>query len=381
VKGFIWSDAYFLSPAVQRAFDNFWANKPVSDGIGVQDHYANMWKHVASRFAGNKAVIGYDIMNEPFNGTPGTLILPVILTEYARLFAEETGKVLTEPELLGIWSNEESRYEALARLEKIEKYARVISAATELSQEFEKKELHEMYQKVGNAIREVDTAHILFLEHAYFSNAGVSSGVLPLEGRNGLRDPQVAYAAHGYDLLVDTKNYEEEGTGRTAWIFSQIKSTSERTGMPVLVGEWGAFSGNSEAAAKSAVYIRELFDHYHFSHTYWAYHPGVENELYFRKAFIRPCPQLVNGEPLGSAFSPETGFFRFTWRESAAISAPTVIYIPGISGLDRESIRFSPGEGKTEIRAMPSGGGGYLIIPASRKNVDRTLMFNLKSGN
>ena len=85
VTGDIWSDAYFMSSAVQKAFDNFWENKAVSDGIGLQDHYANMWNHIASRFANNKAVIGYDIMNEPFNGSQGTYILPQILTEYARL--------------------------------------------------------------------------------------------------------------------------------------------------------------------------------------------------------------------------------------------------------------------------------------------------------
>lgn len=29
VTGTIWSDAYLMSPAVQRAFDNFWQNRPL----------------------------------------------------------------------------------------------------------------------------------------------------------------------------------------------------------------------------------------------------------------------------------------------------------------------------------------------------------------
>ena len=56
-KGAIWSDSYLISPAVQAAFDSFWANRPAPDGVGIQDHYAAMWAHVAARFADNETVI------------------------------------------------------------------------------------------------------------------------------------------------------------------------------------------------------------------------------------------------------------------------------------------------------------------------------------
>ena len=62
-------DNYFVNPALQRAFDNFWANKPASDGVGLQDHYAAAWARVAQRFAANRAVLGYEIVNEPFMGS------------------------------------------------------------------------------------------------------------------------------------------------------------------------------------------------------------------------------------------------------------------------------------------------------------------------
>jgi len=92
VTGAIWSDAYLFSPAVQTAFDNFWKNAPSPDGIGVQDHYISLWKHIASRYADNTTVIGYDIMNEPFMGSAANDIMPVLLTAYARVVAETTGK-------------------------------------------------------------------------------------------------------------------------------------------------------------------------------------------------------------------------------------------------------------------------------------------------
>lgn len=57
-----------FSPAVQRAFDNFFANRPASDGIGIRDHYVNMWAHTAQYLAGTPGIIGYGPINEPSAG-------------------------------------------------------------------------------------------------------------------------------------------------------------------------------------------------------------------------------------------------------------------------------------------------------------------------
>ncbi|OQX33177.1 MAG: hypothetical protein B0D91_14995 [Oceanospirillales bacterium LUC14_002_19_P2] len=54
----------YLQPGVSRAFDHFWRND-----YGLQDHYADMWTHVAKRFKDTPNVIGYDLMNEPYGGT------------------------------------------------------------------------------------------------------------------------------------------------------------------------------------------------------------------------------------------------------------------------------------------------------------------------
>ena len=379
VVGAIWSDSYFLSQAVQQAFDNFWINKPASDGVGIQDHYAKLWQHIAKRFARNRTIIGYDIMNEPFNGSSGTQILPVILTEYAKIFAEETGKVLSEREVMAIWSDEESRIKALGRLENIAKYSRVIRASTELSQQFEKTTLQSMYQRVANAIREVDSDHILFLEHAYFSNAGVCSGIMPVTGKNGSNDPQVAYAAHGYDLLVDSKSNDNQSCARVAWIFSQISETSKRINVPVLVGEWGAFGGNSKGAAVSAQFIKEQFDNYHFGSTYWAYYEGIEKCLYFKTTFGRPSLQYVGGILKSNSFSPETNVLKCSWDESPEVKLPTVIYISDLRNFIKESIRLFPAGSNAVIKSAENSNHGYLIIPVTGKPVERKLEFKLRS--
>jgi len=59
---------YWTSPAINRAWKNFWANRPVADGRGVQDVLAGQWRRVARRFRNQPLVLGYDMLNEPYPG-------------------------------------------------------------------------------------------------------------------------------------------------------------------------------------------------------------------------------------------------------------------------------------------------------------------------
>lgn len=60
-----------FSPAVVAAFRAFWNDAPGPEGVGVRTRYVRMLGHLAARFAGDPAVVGFDIMNEPnaFNPT------------------------------------------------------------------------------------------------------------------------------------------------------------------------------------------------------------------------------------------------------------------------------------------------------------------------
>jgi endoglycosylceramidase len=60
---------YVQNPALQRAFDNFWANRPGPDGVPLQQHYATAMQSVAALFASTSNLIGYEAMNEPWPGT------------------------------------------------------------------------------------------------------------------------------------------------------------------------------------------------------------------------------------------------------------------------------------------------------------------------
>ena len=60
---------YLTNPALQRAFDNFWANAPGPDGVALQTHYAEAVRAIAASVATEPYVLGYDLMNEPWPGT------------------------------------------------------------------------------------------------------------------------------------------------------------------------------------------------------------------------------------------------------------------------------------------------------------------------
>jgi endoglycosylceramidase len=54
---------------LDQAWNNFWANQPAADQIGLQDHFARALGKLAARFVAEPAVLGYDIINEPSPGS------------------------------------------------------------------------------------------------------------------------------------------------------------------------------------------------------------------------------------------------------------------------------------------------------------------------
>ncbi|WP_052589368.1 cellulase family glycosylhydrolase [Luteipulveratus mongoliensis] len=66
---------YFSSKALQRVYDNFLADKPAPDGVGVATHYARAIGHTAAYFKDAKGVFGIDLYNEPW---PGSDFLPCV---------------------------------------------------------------------------------------------------------------------------------------------------------------------------------------------------------------------------------------------------------------------------------------------------------------
>lgn len=237
----LWSDSYLMSGAVWAAFDNFWANTPARDGVGLTDHFINAWKHIAAHYADEPFVIGYDFFNEPFPGSSVSEILPIIGDISAKLDSGTAG----EEDLLA-----------------------AVRAIEPVTARFEEEILNPFYHKLVCAVREVDPESLAFLETCYFSNAAVPSHIRPAV-LDGVPLKNQVYAPHGYDILVDTDKYTETDTSRVDLIFSVHTQVAQSLDLPMLVGEWGCFPDACDTQIAQAVHLKEFFKNTGASDTYF----------------------------------------------------------------------------------------------------------------
>ncbi len=239
----LWSESYLISPAVQHAFDNFWKNVPASDGIGIRDHYRELWKFVAKRYARNPYVIGYDIMNEPFPGSDGAKIFELITS-----IAGERG---------------------VADLEDEAEIGELIAAVSPITARFETEVLVPFYSEIASAIREVDKDTIIMLESNYFANAAIPTALVPPTYGDGKEIQGLSYVPHGYDILVDTDDYGAGGMERVGFIFKTLFEGARRVGLPTIIGEWGCYPNASEAEKAQAAFLLGLFEEQGIGNVYF----------------------------------------------------------------------------------------------------------------
>lgn len=268
----VWSDAYYTSEAVQRALDHFWENSPGPDGIGLQDHYARVWQKVAERFRDEPAVVGYDLMNEPFPGRDNARNRQAMFNKLAEVLPRRLGnQAPSQLELAQLVTAADAREKLIEWLHDPEVFCDLLAAGEPIMQSFERERLLPMYQRVRRAIRGVDAHHIIFLEPATSANIGVRSALEPLVDEQGHRDPHQAYAPHAYDIVTDTPNSGPRSSNvRIKLIFARHATKSKELGMPLLIGEWGAYYGDA-AASNAARFVKQQIDSWQCSDTYWAY--------------------------------------------------------------------------------------------------------------
>ena len=375
--GDVWSDSYMQSEAVQTAFDNFWANAPASDGIGLQDHYAQMWQHIAKRYANNPTVIGYDLMNEPFPGSAAQQLMPTLLTAYGQMIYESTGEALTPAQLEQTWANVDERTEALKNLSTQDKFASVVDALYPFNNHFEVNQLQPFYQKVSDAIRQVDPNTILFLEHSYLSNMGIKSSIQRTHLPDGSPDTQVAYAPHGYDLVTDTDDASASSFERLDFIFNRIQAKGQELNMPVWLGEWGAFYHHGQEIVPVAQHAISAIEAHLFGQAYWSYGSHLHNIPYFNQAILRPYPAYTNGELLNYKFDRAIQTLSITWQEEPNYSSPTQVYIPNLAQIGTIEALKDTFNASTHI--IPNSDAGWIVIPPLKNGQRRQLEIEFKN--
>ncbi|MCK6529910.1 cellulase family glycosylhydrolase [Myxococcota bacterium] len=268
LEGF-WSLCY-LSSDVIRAFDNFW---DASAHPELQDAYAAMWAHVASRLGDHAAVLGYDLMNEPWEGSHVTDQEAFDTTLYA-----------------------------------------------------------DFLRRVVGAIRGVDPDRWIFYEpRAFGPNQGGPSWLPPLEDpRSG--PPRLAYYPHFYPIAYET-GYDPSADGYIdAWEdFRAAEAEELRT--PLLVGEYSVLPFETEG--DRAAYFSRMNAMLERTTSGWAFWDrsvagqtqdgGSTRVLDY---LVRPYARAVAGQPVEAAYDEDSGTFTLVFESRAKVRGATEVFVP-----------------------------------------------------
>lgn len=365
---FVWAEGYFFGKATNNAFTAFWNNEKVN-GKGLQDYYADMWRRVCERFKDNTALVGYDLMNEPFPGKTKHDIFTEIIESAVKKAEEISERPNKKPmELTKCFDNVSERkgfkkliFKTALRIGTIKKATAVLEvlADTEMFRDvvcsvqedieiFDKEYYTPFVDKMTKSIREIDKESAIFMENSYWSNLGIPYSA---EKPN---DSKIVFAPHGYDLFVDTPLYKFSDPTRALSIFEEHARSQERLGVPVLVGEWGAFPDKG-VARECADALLPFFDENKWSSTYWCYYKGFLSSKVM-DSLKRPHPQTVYGKILQYEYKKEKGVFSLCFEKRADdLDEPSIVYLP----YEPKAIKT---DCRTEIEKNPKGKDCILKI-------------------
>lgn len=267
----LWYISYYMDEAVQNAIQAFWDNRPAEDGVGLMDHFSSCWKALAKRFKNNPWMIGYDMYNEPEQGKEAREIGRRLIQAFAEWISRLENRPVSWQEAFEIFYDENRFAPYLVRitpnvLKEIEE------SVIALNDRFDIEVLTPFYEKVGTSIRQEDETGLLMLCNGNFTNMGTPSSVQPLK-IHGKRDPYQCFSYHGYDLVCDTNIQHLYSQERAEYIMLNHIGMARRYGMPLLIGEWGAFRDNDPAAATKTEAMSSFLAKRGISYTFWVWKP------------------------------------------------------------------------------------------------------------
>ena len=319
---FIWAEGYFVDKAVHRAFDNFWANTCVC-GKGIQDWFADMWKHVANRFKDKENLFGFDILNEPFPGTAGGKVFKKIISSGVKTILSD--KVNKKEAICNIIKGD-TVTEALAVIDNKDIFRNITSGGDLLIKNFDIEKYYPFIRKIAAAIREVTSNGIIIMEASYYSNVGIPCSTPRIKYEDGTIEENLAFAPHGYDLTVDSPMTNTASNKRVDTIFDEHKKTQNRLGVPVIVGEWGGMVPGCDDYPHLE-HLLEKFDNNKWSQTYWCFWKDLLDEK-IMKIIARPYPVAVPGEITKYEFNRKNKTLTLKFNSDESTRKKVEIYLP-----------------------------------------------------
>jgi len=267
----------YVQPGVVHAFDEFWGTRP--DHPEYQQQYAAAWVQVAKYFAGNNAVLGYDLMNDPWGGS-------------VQGPAFETGPLAA------------------------------------------------FYQRTVDSIRTVDADHWLFVEPAAVSaGASLPSALPKLNDPRPGGGARISYAPHLYPQpLDDGGSY----TGSTAFLADRAIArscpdptrTAQRMDAPVLLGEWG-LDTTGDGAHLYIDKVQTVLDQMMIGDAYWSSDPGPWSPWTkpgeaapIASVLATAYPRAIAGEPVSFMYDKSTLSLTVSWKDKPGVKGSTDVYLP-----------------------------------------------------
>jgi endoglycosylceramidase len=229
----------YLDDSISCQFDSFWKNKN-----SVLSDFIKAWVLVVKELGQEKAVIGFDVINEPWPGS--------------------------------YWKDDESR-----------KY-------------WEQNILTKFYNQIIKEIRKY-SEKIIFYETHPLSDFGAPVNILKPEGEN------LAYVPHIYTITGTAGQTRPGWNQEIDLTFSNHYTHAQKYNVPIVVGEYG-IGYEHPLAAEISRYFIDKFDENFVGSAIWSFDKAPYYDLATLDEYlnpltnfapvIRPYPEKVKGEIL-----------------------------------------------------------------------------------
>ncbi|WP_019854164.1 cellulase family glycosylhydrolase [Actinopolyspora mortivallis] len=266
---------YYLMPSMNRAWDEVWNNSN-----GVLDHLGDALAALAERVSDKPAVLGVELLNEPWPGTAFPTCFPAGCPAFDR------------------------EYQAV-------------------------------HERLTERIRGVAPELPVFWEPNVTWNQLMPTHMADPPWTPPITDERVAFSFHDYCLASQAATYlglPEELVGacpaQHELTWSHADDFVARTNVPAMVTEFG--DGDPRVLANTLERADERFVGWHYWHYTSVVGSAEERGDPFGgelgKQLVRTYPRATAGTPESMDFDPETGRFEYTYQPEPA-TAPTEIYV------------------------------------------------------
>jgi endoglycosylceramidase len=295
----------YLDARVEACFDRLWTDAT------LQGHVVGVWSRIAQALAAEPAVIGFDIINEPFWGT-----------------------------------------------------ADVVS--------FEPERLQPFYETVGAAVRAVAPGWLAFIEPSVAAEIGIGPGtqLTPLRLGGVVYAPHAydaqAESGAGFDpaRAPDLVNHVADLAGEARGL-----------GAPLVLGEYGGDASrpgigaymDAAYAAAGAVAAGSMYWDYSMDDSYGLLDASGAEKPELLAALVRPYPERVAGTPIDWAFAG--GVFTLRYHPDPAVTAPTIISLParaaeGGADVACGGCAYAVAGGRVTVTSPPAGDPAVIVVTA-----------------